>query len=181
MINRLSILDTYVSRQCALPAASSGWRLARLVAHLGDGPYVFGSLAGFYLLGWLLDEVYLRRATLFIILEIGLVMLMITVIKYLIRRERPRPPGEFVSFGYDAYSFPSGHAARMAALAVGVTVFFPGLGWPAVVIGLGVALARVAVGVHYVSDILVGLAIGASLAWGDLWFLERLFILSWTL
>ncbi len=176
-MDRLTKLDTRFSRRCALPVASPWWRLARPVAHLGDGPYVFGGLILFYLLGWLIDDAYLRRANLIITVEILLVMLTITLIKYLIRRERPQPPGEFVTFRYDAYSFPSGHAARMAALAVGVAFFFPGLSWLAIGVALGVALARVAVGVHYVSDILAGIAVGVILAGVDIWLLQRLVLL----
>ena len=176
-MDQLTKLDTRFSRRCALPVASPWWRLVRPVAHLGDGLYVFGGLVLFYLLGWLIDDMYLRQANLIITVEILLVMLTITLIKYLIRRERPQPPGEFVTFRYDAYSFPSGHAARMAALAMGVTFFFPTLAWLAVGVALGVALARVVVGVHYVGDILAGIVIGIILTGVSAWLLQCLVLL----
>lgn len=177
MMDRWSTLDTYFSRRFAIPVESQWWRLVRVAAHLGDGPVVFASLTAVYLLGWLLDDAYLRQASLVIMVEVLLVMLTVTLIKFAVRRERPQPPGEFVTFRYDAYSFPSGHAARMTALAVGVIFFFPSLGWAAILVALSVAVARVAVGVHYFSDILAGLAAGSILAWGYIWLLQRLLTL----
>jgi membrane-associated phospholipid phosphatase len=93
-------------------------------------------------------------------------MTVVTSIKFIVRRARPFPPGEFVTFKYDAYSFPSGHSARLAALAIGTIFFFPNSGWVLIVGALAVAAARVVVGIHYVSDIVVGLAVGAVTAWG---------------
>ena len=94
-----------------------------------------------------------------------LAMALVTLIKYIVRRERPHPPGEFVTFQYDYYSFPSGHAARMAALAVATIFFYPLLGWILVVITLSVGAARITVGIHYVGDVVVGLGIGGIVAW----------------
>jgi undecaprenyl-diphosphatase len=130
-----------------------------------------------YLGGWWLDDLHLRRADLAITLNLLIVMLVVTLIKYAVRRRRPHPPGEFVSFGYDAYSFPSGHAARMAALAVGIVFFFPAFSWLGVGLALGVALARVAVWVHYVSDIVIGLAVGLAVTWVEIRMLAYLLAL----
>jgi undecaprenyl-diphosphatase len=61
----------------------------------------------------------------------------------------------------DPHSFPSGHAARVvliAVLAIGL-----GPGWLAVLLCIWaplVALARVAMGLHYLSDILAGAGLG---------------------
>jgi undecaprenyl-diphosphatase len=84
------------------------------------------------------------------------------------RRQRPQPPGEFVTFQYDIYSFPSGHAARLAALAVSVMFFDVLLGWSLVVLAICVVVARIAVGIHYVSDVVIGLGLGALVAWAGL-------------
>ena len=63
----------------------------------------------------------------------------------------------------DPHSFPSGHAAR----AVLIAVLGAGLGptWLAVLLCVWaplVALARVAMGVHYLSDILAGFLLGLA-------------------
>jgi undecaprenyl-diphosphatase len=132
---------------------------------MGDGQYVFGGLGVIYLLGWLWREPLLRQGALTVALVVLAAMVVVTLIKFVVRRQRPRPPGEFVAFRYDLYSFPSGHAVRLAALAVSAAFFYPPLGWLLGVMALGVAAARVAVGIHYVSDIVVGLSIGVLVAW----------------
>jgi undecaprenyl-diphosphatase len=136
----------------------------RLVAHLGDGQYIFGGLLLFYLGGWLNHNLYLQQAALIIILIEGATFLIVTGLKFLIRRQRPNPPGEFVAFPHDKYSFPSGHAARMAALSLGVIFFYPAIGLSLMVITLGVSLARIGVGVHYLSDVAAGLSVGGITA-----------------
>jgi undecaprenyl-diphosphatase len=62
----------------------------------------------------------------------------------------------------DPHSFPSGHAAR--AILIGVLAIGLGPGWLAILLGVWaplVALARVAMGLHYLSDIVAGAVLGA--------------------
>lgn len=164
-LDRLLAFDARLSRQLCLSPWSEGWRWARLAAHLGDGPLVFSGLGLVYGLGWLVAEAQLRQAVWVIALLVLVVAPVVTLIKFAVRRQRPQLPGEFVSFRYDAYSFPSGHAARMAALAVGVMFFNLPLGWSFIGLAVGVAVARVVVGIHYVSDVIAGLGLGALVAW----------------
>lgn len=165
MVKKLLILDVALSQRLSLSPKSGAWRWIRLVAHLGDGPYVFGGLGLAYLLGWLWSDPFLRQAAFTVTVIVFLSIVVVTLIKFSIRRERPRSPGEFVTFQYDIYSFPSGHSARMAALAVGTIFFYAPLGWVLVVVTLAIAAARLLVGVHYLSDIIVGLCTGALVAW----------------
>jgi undecaprenyl-diphosphatase len=173
-MDRFLAIDAAFSKKLVLPLGSGWRRLARLVAHLGDGPIVFGGLAIFYLLRRFWQSPYLYRVGLSIFLIVLTAMVVVTLIKFVVRRARPAPPGEFVTFQYDAYSFPSGHAARMAALAVSIAFFCPTFSLVMAAIALGVAMARVAVGIHFISDIVVGLAVGAIVAWADIQILEYL-------
>jgi undecaprenyl-diphosphatase len=162
---RLFAFDASLSKRLTL-SSTSRWRwLARLIAHAGDGPYIFGSLGVIYLLGWFFSSPLLRFGTIIVLCIVLTAMLVVTLIKFGVRRERPRPPGEFVSFHYDIYSFPSGHSARLAALAMGTIFFYPSGGLVLWGFAMAVAAARVAVGVHYVSDIVVGLGVGTLTAW----------------
>lgn len=142
-----------------------------MLAHLGDGPYVFGVLGLGYLLGWLWSNPLLRQAMFIVAINVLLTMGLITLIKFLVRRERPHPPGEFVTFQYDLYSFPSGHSARTVALAVSTLFFYPLLGWVLIMISLSVAAARIAVGIHFFSDVIVGICVGILITWGSIPFL----------
>ncbi len=60
-------------------------------------------------------------------------------------------------------SFPSGHAASAFAFATAVGLDEP-LWLPVILpLALGVAVSRVRLGVHYPSDVVVGMAIGVSI------------------
>ena len=76
---------------------------------------------------------------------------------------RVRPEGEWGG-SYrrgDPHAFPSGHAARASLLAVLGFAFGPAwLGPVLAVWAVLVALSRVALGVHYVSDVVAGAALG---------------------
>ncbi len=167
-IEQLLDLDIRLSQQLSLPLESKGRYWAGLVAHLGDGPLVFGGLGLVYGLGWWTDARFLCQEAVVLLILVVSAILVVTLVKFGVRRRRPQPPGEFVTFAYDVYSFPSGHAARLAALAIGTLFFDSFLGWTMLALALSVALARVLVGVHYLGDILMGLALGTLVAWGGL-------------
>ena len=86
---------------------------------------------------------------------------------------RPRPPAADRLVAASGYGFPSGHAdAAVVTYAVLLTVFLPVLArwWRVVVtavallIVLSTGFSRVALGVHYVSDVLGGFALGLTWA-----------------
>ena len=60
-------------------------------------------------------------------------------------------------------SFPSGHSASAAAVAVAVGDVVPALRVPLAAAAGTVAFSRVYMGVHYLGDVLVGVATGALL------------------
>lgn len=126
-------------------------------AHSGDSWFWWAGLA---LLAWLGGQFW-RPWALTVLASIVALAAVVLVIKFSIRRRRPE--GEWGRFyrSTDPHSFPSGHAARavlIAVLAIGL-----GPGWLAILLCIWaplVALARVAMGVHYVSDILAGGIVG---------------------
>jgi undecaprenyl-diphosphatase len=94
-----------------------------------------------------------------------------TGLKWII--ERPRPTVPVVLTTASASSFPSGHAAGTAALCVSLLALtLPHIGraarflllLAAVVVAVAVAASRVVLGVHYPSDVLAGLLLGALCA-----------------
>lgn len=86
-------------------------------------------------------------------------------LKFFIVRQRPFSVLEITPLiKYDAYdkfmSFPSGHAAFFFALALAVFFLNKKLGQQFMIAALLISLARIFVGIHWPSDILVGALIG---------------------
>lgn len=61
-------------------------------------------------------------------------------------------------------SFPSGHATSVFAVATVFGAFYPRLRWPLYAVAAAVAVGRVYLDRHYLSDILAGAAIGIAIA-----------------
>jgi len=82
---------------------------------------------------------------------------------------RPRPyeaqPGIMLfAAPLDHFSFPSGHTLHAVAFTLVALAYYPWLAWFAVPFTLLVAASRVMLGLHYPSDVLAGVAIGAAVA-----------------
>ncbi|MBL7183752.1 MAG: phosphatase PAP2 family protein [Anaerolineae bacterium] len=162
LLNRLVALDDSLSARLTL-GEEAGWRrrVAVVGAHLGDGLLwlVIGVIA--FGLGDEATRHFVLRAAVPVIVAGGLT----AALKFVMRRGRPREMAGFYSTRYDHYSFPSGHATRAAGLALVFSHQFPG--WAVVFYASAfvIALCRVALDIHYVSDVLVGLAIGFLTSW----------------
>lgn len=164
-----SALDRRISQRLRIPDRRRGLRLAALaIAHLGDSPLWVVILLALYVWGGASLRAPVIRAAA-AVLTAGVVG---GLIKRVVRRPRPDgyAPGLY-SRSLDHYSFPSGHAARVAAVAVAAGAAYPDVAAAAALLALGVAAARVALGVHYVGDAMAGLALGAIVAflWGGPW------------
>src|ERR1017187_8035706 len=69
----------------------------------------------------------------------------------------------------DQFSFPSGHTITAFAVAVSLSRFYPELGLGLLFCAISVAVSRVLLGMHFLSDVLAGAAIGAVLAYTATW------------
>lgn len=88
------------------------------------------------------------------------------VVKRLVRRKRPHHPAVVVNVGTPSrLSFPSAHATSTTAAAIlmGRATGLP-KGMCAAVLVPPMALSRILLGVHYPSDVAVGVALGAAVA-----------------
>ena len=90
--------------------------------------------------------------------------------------DRPRPSlvdpsvHPLVAVPHSA-AMPSGHASTAFAAAVAVGLVHPQLRWPLLALAALIALSRVWLGVHYLTDVIAGAALGAAIALG-LWRLS---------
>lgn len=102
------------------------------------------------------------------LIGIGISLAIYLPIKHLSRRPRPHESGlGIVSMvpPLDKYSFPSGHTMNNLAVAMVLSLYFPGWTVPALVFPLFLGTLRVFFGVHYLSDILGGGVLGISAFW----------------
>lgn len=65
----------------------------------------------------------------------------------------------------DRFSFPSGHSTTAFAVAVSLGSFYPEIMPVLLVLAANVAISRVVVGMHFLSDVLVGSGMGAVLGY----------------
>ena len=130
-------------------------------AHSGDSWFWGAAL----ILGWFLSNSAWKQwevVEFFGILGLAGVVL---AIKFIVRRERPQGEWGSIYRNTDPHSFPSGHAARSFLIAVIASAFSPI--WLVAILWIWaplVSLARVAMGVHYLSDVVAGAALGVIVA-----------------
>lgn len=129
----------------------------KFLAHSGDSWFW---LAGLFLV-WLFAEGEWRERALFLAVGLFVMAAAVILLKFSIRRQRPEGEWGQIYRITDPHSFPSGHAARSAALAMmGVVLGPTWFGIALVIWAPWVGLSRVALGVHYLLDVLFGWLVG---------------------
>ena len=131
--------------------------LAVFFAHSGDS-WFWG--AGLVLLWWFTNTFW-KQWAIGILVGISILAALVMSLKFIIRRRRPEGEWGGIYRNTDPHSFPSGHAARAFLIAVMATGLGPG--WLALLLWIWaplVSLARVAMGVHYISDVVAGFLVG---------------------
>lgn len=127
-------------------------------AHSGDS-WFWG--LGLILLWAFTNEAHWKKWAVVLFGGISVLAVIVMSLKFIIRRRRPEGEWGGIYRNTDPHSFPSGHAARAFLIALVVTVLGPA--WAAILLWLWaplVGLARVAMGVHYLSDIVAGTIVG---------------------
>ncbi|MDP2976443.1 MAG: phosphatase PAP2 family protein [Anaerolineales bacterium] len=156
--SRLLELDARLSAQLRVAERPGVLRsLAAILAHSGDSWFWWGGL----LLLWWRGDVFWKPWALTVLVSIIALALIVLPIKFLIRRRRPEGEWGALYRTTDPHSFPSGHAARAILIAMLATGLGPA--WLALLLWIWaplVSLARVAMGVHYISDVAAGMFLG---------------------
>lgn len=156
----LLIKDTQFSRKIAIPESRNLLRKAAVFfAHSGDSWFWISALAILWLAG-----PYAWRPTINVyLLGIFITAISVMILKFSIKRPRPISEWGDIYRKTDPHSFPSGHAARAAMLAIlGITLGPPWLGVLLALWAPLVGLARISLGVHYLSDVVVGAGLGVT-------------------
>ena len=149
--------------------------IAAIFAHSGDSWLWLLGLA----LIWLFGSSQWKSNVIILGIGIFLTAIIVMTIKFSVRRSRPEGEWGGIYRTTDPHSFPSGHAARAFMLAVLSLGLEPA--WLAAVLLVWaplVALARVAMGVHYLSDVVAGFLLGSTMGAILIIFLKPLLLLT---
>jgi undecaprenyl-diphosphatase len=143
-------------------------RLLRAVSWLGDGILWYALMLGLL--------VRHGQAAMLPVLHMVFVGAVCTATYKMVKRGtlRPRPFESLAAVAagarpLDSFSFPSGHTLHAVGFSIVAIVHYPGLAVLLVPFTLLTAASRVALGLHYPSDVLAGAAIGAAIATASLW------------
>lgn len=115
------------------------------------------------------DNRYMAETGLQTAVTMGVTYAVALGLKTIVGRQRPyqQYPGTIVNYRNDHDgSFPSGHSAGSAALATSLSLRYPH--WyvivPSVTYALYTGFSRLNLGMHYLSDVLAGYALGVGVA-----------------
>lgn len=151
-------LDASLSQKFRLDSSQASLKtVAAFLAHSGDSWFW---AAGLGILWLLVRGEWHAKAALLLIGVVGLA-LAVFAIKFTIRRRRPEGEWGAIYRNTDPHSFPSGHAARAFMLAT--LALITGPAWFGVLVLVWaplVSLARVSMGLHYLSDVVAGMVVG---------------------
>ena len=161
-MNSILNLDARLSSQMRVAEKPGALRaIAVFFAHSGDS--WFWAIGLFAL--WISGDSSWKQWAILQFASISLLVVLVLIIKFSIKRKRPEGEWGQVYRFTDPHSFPSGHAARAFLIAT----IASGLGpvWLAAALWIWaplVGLARVAMGVHYLSDVVAGTLLGILVA-----------------
>jgi membrane-associated phospholipid phosphatase len=151
--------------------SSPSWKMVPLdlfigaVNPIGYGVTLLVVTLGLCALGWCAKRPRLCEAAWFASWTFVIAGVFEFSLKHLVGRPRPDaaamsmlPIGPSYTPNFD--SFPSGHATSVFAVACAFAYFYPRLRWPLYLLAMCIALGRLYLDRHYVSDVLAGALIG---------------------
>jgi undecaprenyl-diphosphatase len=103
------------------------------------------------------------------IVAVAISTLIFMLVKRASRRKRPcqlEPHCWSTVLPPDQFSFPSGHSITAFSIAMTVGSFYPQFQEALLVCAVSIAISRVVLGMHFLSDVIVGSGIGALLGYG---------------
>jgi undecaprenyl-diphosphatase len=171
-LQKLNDLDHSLSKKISFAEQPGPVRsFAVSLGHTGDSWFWGVAL----LLTWFFaSRVYASWAWI-CLLAIFATAALVLIIKFTIRRQRPAGELGKIYRKTDPHSFPSGHATRamlLGVLSLGLAPTW--LGVLLIIWGPLVGIARIAMGVHYVSDVLAGWFLGTVIGLLVLQFAEAI-------
>lgn len=148
-----------------------GWRAPRWIrlwmicaTRGGDGWLWYGLAALVLLAGG--EERFAAVLTAVLAAAVGIVLFL--WLKRLTGRKRPchiEPHCWATLLPPDRFSFPSGHTITAFGIVVPVSLYYPELWWGLFFLALSVAVSRILLGMHFLSDVVAGAVLGSGLGY----------------
>lgn len=139
----------------------SGWTLIPIACLIAVAAILSSPAAG-RVTNLVLTSFVVRLEYLF--LAIALPGLFVTIVKGFIGRMRPSELGPFVyapwSWQHKYASLPSGHSAAAFAFAIAIGVLYPRVRVPVWIFAAVIAVSRVVIHAHFVSDVVAAAFVG---------------------
>jgi undecaprenyl-diphosphatase len=170
MTARQNMLQFIATRDLKLMRKVNKWPAPRWIRHLaiaatraGDGWLWYLTGLSILLLGGAERLTAVASAGSAALVGVGI----FTSLKKLSGRKRPceiEPHCWATLLPPDQFSFPSGHTITAFAVAIAFGEFYPALLPALLVCALMIATSRILLGMHFLSDVVVGALLGAGLA-----------------
>lgn len=175
--SRWDIQIAYACRGLGRPVLD----LAEIITTAGDSKWYFILFTpAFIVFKFLLKKKDWAMKALFLVVALSASGLLNMLIKWIAGRNRPVNlfnqgafGFNFFEVGYELNSFPSGHAATVFSLAAALSILFPRSGFLAFIPATAIALSRVVITSHYVSDVIAGAVVGTVCTLAVKYFFDR--------
>ncbi len=138
-------------------------KACRVISHTGDGHFYAVLMVALY---W--QQGFKSGLLQLMLLALALERPVYFVLKNTFKRNRPETALRHFQSSIkpsDQFSFPSGHTSAAFLVATLVSTYFPALFLPLYCWAGLVGFSRIALGVHFPSDIVVGALMGVSFAY----------------
>lgn len=168
-----TMLEYIAQRDHRLMACVNNWRAPRWVrvwmicaTRGGDGWLWYAMTLAIVLFGG--PERFVAVFSAFLASSVGVALFM-----FLKKRTNRRRPCSIATHCWskllppDQFSFPSGHTITAFAFAVPFSLCYPDLLVGVLFCAISIAASRILLGMHFLSDVLAGALIGASLGYGS--------------
>jgi membrane-associated phospholipid phosphatase len=170
-----AVLVTVSYNYWDIPLAYYCKELSRSVLNIAETVTITGESKWYYILfvpayivfRFVLKNKLWSMRILFLFISISASGLLNMLIKWLAGRHRPINLFNSGLFGFDYFriiyestSFPSGHSVTAFTLAAAISILFPRWSIPAFAAAVAIGMSRIMITSHYLSDVIVGAAVG---------------------
>src|SRR5688500_13072650 len=163
------IVDFVSQRDHRLMRCVNRWQAPRWVriwmiwATRGGDGWLWGALLGLvFVFGGAERFLALTSAT----CAAGVGIVLFSLLKRLTGRKRPcviEPHCWASLLPPDQFSFPSGHSITAFAITTPIALIYPSLQATLLFIAISIAVSRVVLGMHFLSDVVVGILLGGAI------------------